>query len=202
LWSANLTPGGDIKDWSDGEVIRAFREGVHKSGRSLFIMPAGVYHNFSDEDAKAIVAFLRSQPAAGTENPAANLNIIGAILSRLLPIALSVQPPITQPVPMPAIGVNREYGQYMVTVAGCTDCHGKQLGGGEPAPGGLGPPIGPTIRDLGKRYTEAQFLNLFHTGMKSNGQAASDMMPWRDYRAFDDDDFKAIYLYLASLPPQ
>jgi mono/diheme cytochrome c family protein len=39
VYAANLTPAGEIKDWSDGEIIRGIREGVHKSGRSL-IAPA------------------------------------------------------------------------------------------------------------------------------------------------------------------
>lgn len=202
LWAANLTPAGEIAGWSDGEVVRALREGVHQSGRSLFIMPSSVYHNFSDDDAKAIVAYLRSQPAAGSPNPPANLNVVGAILSQLLPVALSVQPPITQPVPMPPIGVNPEYGKYMMTVSGCADCHGADFGGGTPAPGGLGPPIGPTIRDLGKRYTAEQFLNLFHTGVKSSGQPVSELMPWKDYGGFSDDDFRAMHMYLSSLPPK
>ena len=33
LYAPNLTPSGNIKDWTDGEVIRAIREGVHKDGR-------------------------------------------------------------------------------------------------------------------------------------------------------------------------
>jgi cytochrome c553 len=201
LWSANLTPAGELKDWSDGEIIRAIREGVHKNGRSLFIMPSSIYHHLSDEDVQAIVAYLRTQPPAGAPSPLPSINIVGAILTQLLPIAQSVQPPITQPVPRPPIGLNLEYGQYMMNVAACTDCHGKDFAGGTPAPAGLGPPVGPTIRDLGKRYTEEQFLALLRTGIRSSGQPVSDQMPWRDYRALSDEDLKAMYMYLTSLPP-
>jgi cytochrome c553 len=89
----------------------------------------------------------------------------------------------------------------MMNVAACTDCHGKDFAGGTPAPAGLGPPVGPTIRDLGKRYTEEQFLALLRTGIRSSGQPVSDQMPWRDYRALSDEDLKAMYMYLTSLPP-
>ena len=41
IYAPNLTPAGEINAWSDGEVIRAIREGVHKSGRPLVIMPSG-----------------------------------------------------------------------------------------------------------------------------------------------------------------
>src|SRR5262245_60811045 len=37
LYASNLTPAGEIKDWSDGEIIRAIREGVHRTGRPLII---------------------------------------------------------------------------------------------------------------------------------------------------------------------
>lgn len=35
VYAPNLTPAGEIKDWSDGEIVRAIREGVHKSGRRV-----------------------------------------------------------------------------------------------------------------------------------------------------------------------
>ena len=65
LYGPNLTPSGDITDWTDGELIRAIREGVHKNGRSLLIMPAEIFRNLSDDDVQALVAYLRSQPAIG-----------------------------------------------------------------------------------------------------------------------------------------
>jgi cytochrome c553 len=61
LYAPNLTPAGEIKDWSDGEIIRAIREGVHKSGRPLVIMPSEEFRNLSDADVQSIVAYLRSQ---------------------------------------------------------------------------------------------------------------------------------------------
>jgi hypothetical protein len=33
LYAPNLTPSGNIADWTDGEVVRAIREGVDKDGR-------------------------------------------------------------------------------------------------------------------------------------------------------------------------
>lgn len=204
IWSANLTPAGELAGWTDGEIVRAIREGVHQNGRSLLIMPARIYRSMSDEDAQAIVAYLRTQPPAGTMNPPTNPNVVGALLVQLLgPVAKNAQPPITQPIAKPAAGVNMEYGEYMMTISACSDCHGVDFGGGEPPPAeGLGPPVGPTIRDLGKRYTEAQFIELIHTGVKSNGEPLPEGMPWRDYVLYPDVDLKAMYLYLSSLPPQ
>ena len=69
LYAPNLTPSGNIKDWTDGEVIRAIREGVYKDGRSLLVMPSGGFRNMSDEDVQALVAYLRSQPASRRTHP-------------------------------------------------------------------------------------------------------------------------------------
>lgn len=202
LWAANLTPAGELKDWSDGEIVRAIREGVHKDGRSLIVMPSSVYRNYADEDVQAIVAALRKQAPAGQHEPEANLNVIGALLNQMLPIVMSVQPPITQPQPRPTIGANVEYGKYLTAAAGCTDCHGANFDGGKEAFMGLGPPVGPPLRDLGKRYTEAQLVNLFRTGVKADGKPAAEIMPWKEYKAFGDDEFRGIYLYLSSLPAE
>src|SRR3954452_17440228 len=38
LYAPNLTPGGPLKDWSDGEIIRAIREGIDRDGHALFLM--------------------------------------------------------------------------------------------------------------------------------------------------------------------
>ena len=79
LYAPNLTPGGDIDDWTDGEVIRAIREGVHKTGRSLLIMPSMNYRYMSDDDVQAIVAYLRSQPPTSGQTPANQFNLLDAL---------------------------------------------------------------------------------------------------------------------------
>ena len=84
LYAPNLTPSGNIQDWSDGELIRAIREGVHKDGRSLLIMPSANFRNMSDEDVAALVAYLRSQPAVGDPTPDNQLNVFGAVFTNLV----------------------------------------------------------------------------------------------------------------------
>ena len=63
--SANLTPdpATGIGSWTDGELVRAIREGVSRDGHALFpIMPYPNYRELSDDDTEAIVAYLRSLP--------------------------------------------------------------------------------------------------------------------------------------------
>ncbi|WBY07794.1 c-type cytochrome [Sphingomonas sp. 7/4-4] len=45
---------------SDAELVRAIRQGVHKDGSSLFIMPTHALGHLSDQDVGRIVAWIRT----------------------------------------------------------------------------------------------------------------------------------------------
>ncbi len=197
LYAPNLTPA-HFASWSDGEIIRAIREGVHKSGRSLIVMPSRIYRNMSDEDVQALVAYLRSQPAVEPNTPANRLNLIGVAFTFMAPLA-SVQPAITQPVIAPPPGPTAEYGQYLISFAGCVDCHGEKLEGGV---AGGGPPPGPNLTKIVPTWTEEQFMTLFRTGVDPSGETVSEDMPWQEFDKFaSDDDLRAMFAYLHGLTP-
>ena len=50
----NLTPGGPLQDWSDGEILCTLREGVDRDGRPLVFMGAVRARYMSDEDLPAV----------------------------------------------------------------------------------------------------------------------------------------------------
>ena len=61
--ASNLTPDPEfgLGKWTDGEILRALREGVSRDGRTLWtMMPYQQYHAMADADAEAVVAFLRT----------------------------------------------------------------------------------------------------------------------------------------------
>ncbi len=61
----NLTPDKEtgLGDWTDDQIIAAFTAGVRPDGRRLApIMPYQGLSHLTSEDAKAIVAYLRSLP--------------------------------------------------------------------------------------------------------------------------------------------
>ena len=61
----NITPDAEfgIGKWSDGEIMRAVREGVNPKGDALMPgMPYPNYKDMADEDVRAIVAYLRTVP--------------------------------------------------------------------------------------------------------------------------------------------
>ena len=201
LFAPNLTPAGDLKNWSDGEIVRAIREGVHKNGRSLVIMPSDIFHNMSDADVQSIVAYLRSTPAVTPDTPVNNLNIIGALFVNVVP-AQTHQAAITQPIVAPPAGTTADYGTYLVNVIGCRQCHGPDLAGGVADPNG-GPPAGPNLTVLVPKWSEAEFMKTIRTGTDPTGkQLNPDEMPWKNISAFaSDDDLKAMFAYLKNLQP-
>jgi mono/diheme cytochrome c family protein len=204
IYPPNLTPAGEIKNWTDGEMERALREGVHKDGRPLLVMPSDVFHNLSDADAQSIIAYLRSQPAvphsSAADTPSNGVTLLGALLVGAGLFQTSVQPEITGPVPMPAAGVTSGYGQYLVSVIGCRTCHGENLAGGKE--NAFGPPAGPNLTVLVPKWTETDFIKTIRSGADPTGHTLSDQMPWEQISAFaTDDDLKAIYQYLHGLTP-
>ena len=198
LYARNLTPGGELKDWSDGEVMRALREGVHKSGRSLMIMPSIDFHNLSDEDAQAVVAYLRAQPAITPDAPPNSYNVVGAILvATIFGGESSVQPHITQPVVAPPQGPTREWGQYLIAISGCRLCHGENLAGGEAGRGAWAPNLTAFV----PKWSESDFTKTIRTGIDPTGHQLSDIMPWKTFSGYmSDDDLKGIYTHLHGLP--
>jgi len=67
--TVNLTPAGPLQSWTDGEILRALREGVDRTGHKLFMMSNVNVRNMSDEDIQAVIAYVRSQPAVVNSTP-------------------------------------------------------------------------------------------------------------------------------------
>jgi mono/diheme cytochrome c family protein len=197
LYAPNLTPAGPLKDWTDAEILRAIREGVDKDGRPLVIMPSPTFHNLSDADVEAIVAYLRSQPAVDHPTPKRSLSPIAAVFLAVNPSVISAQPPITQPVVAPQPG-SVAYGDYLTRSMGCQDCHGANLDG--QVENGGAPAANLTV--LVPKWSEEDFMNVFNQGLGPSGNTVSDEMPWKDYRQmFTDEQLKDLYNYLHGLNP-
>lgn len=201
VYAPNLTPGGPLKNWSDGEIVRAIREGVDRDGKPLLVMPSEAFHNMSDADVAALVAYLRSQAPVTHETPPKAMAPFGMLLFGAGQVETSVQPPITKPIVGAPEGVTLEYGKYMTDILGCRDCHGADLAGGKP--GGNGPPPGPNLTVLVPKWNEADFIKTMRSGTDPTGHALDpEQMPWKSYStALTDDELRALYLYLHSLPP-
>lgn len=50
-------------------------------------------------------------------------------------------------------------------------------------------------------WTEPMFINTIRKGVKSSGRPLLPPMPWRAYANMTDDDLKAVFAYLKTIPP-
>jgi hypothetical protein len=218
----NLTPDKETGkgSWTDGEILRAFREGVSRDGHAVFpMMPYAYYRSMSDEDAKSVVVFLRSVPAIH--------NVI-APTSIAFPVNLFIKfepKPVDQPIVTPDDGKDHlGYGQYLVTIAGCRECHtahddkGKRIPGGDYAGGWeMKGPWGrvvtanitpdPETSYVG-RATKEEFIARFKSFAALDGDKAprvapgnNTVMSWAAYGGMTEKDLGAIYDFLKTVRP-
>jgi len=207
--SANLTTGegGFGREATSVEdYIRAIRHGIDPEGKPIF-MPAVVSTaNLSDQDLAAIIAYVQSVPpvdhvTSGHKfTPLAKIMLAAGMLGQLPVESVSHATQVSAP----AMGVNKEYGEYMVNTNDCRVCHGPKLNGG-PFPDPTIKKISPNLTPGGEiaAWTEGQFITTIRTGVTPGGhELDNNFMPWKDYSKFYDDELKAIWLYLQSLPAE
>jgi mono/diheme cytochrome c family protein len=195
--SSNLTPAGQLSHWSDGDIFRAIRNSIDRDGRWLMIMSYTNAGNLSDDDIRAVIAYIRSLPAEGkpTEDPPDHLNPLGVMmlgagmLPKGKPVSIGV---VTAPHKSPTL----QYGEYILSYQDCRACHGDKLTGG--VPGQLGP-LGPDL-NLVKGWKLEEFIATMRTGVDPNGHELSKQMPWRPIGRMGDEDLHAVYEYLTHLP--
>jgi mono/diheme cytochrome c family protein len=217
----NITsdPVYGIGKWTDGEVIRAFREGIDRNGRALFpMMPYQHYARMSDADALAVVAYLRTLPP-----------IAHAIASRRLPLPVeqiikTLPAPVKTPIATPDRGSDAEgYAKYLVDMAACVECHtphdehnrlvvGKEFSGGWPIRGPWGTVvsanISPDPETFVGRVTREGFIRRFKSFAAYDSETAprtpynqTTIMPWLHYSHLSEDDLGLIYDFLRRQPP-
>lgn len=203
VYSSNLTSGQGgigttytVEDW-----IRALRHGVGSDGKPLLIMPAQNYHRLSDADLIAVIAYVNTVPPVDRESPEPTLTFMAQVLFGLGQLGKMPAEQIDHTAPAqaaPAAGVTAEYGEYIVWVGGCRDCHGPDLTGGVAGPG---EPYAPDLTQGGQLlvWTEEDFVKAFRTGETPQGGLNTEIMPIADYQ-MTDDDLQAVYRYLKTLP--
>ena len=212
--ASNLThdPETGLGNWSEGEIVRALRNGQSKDGRLLApVMPYEWFHGMSDIDALAVARYLKSQPPVRnqvTQSPNFWFKLGKALFLRPKP-AISVS--------APPRAATAEYGRYLANHAGlCADCHTQRRGIRQAADktqllaGMAKPPEGfpanpsnltPDEATGIGRWSEDDFVRTIRTGKRPDGTELHPFMPWRENARMTDDDLRAIYRYLRTLRP-
>jgi cytochrome c553 len=200
-----------IGAWTDGEIVRAMREGISRDGKPLFpMMPYQAYaKTMSDEDALAIVAYLRTLPPSSNDPGRMQVDFPVSMFARMAPAPLG-QPAGGQP----PSGVDR--GNWLLIAASCHDCHdtfddkhepipGKTLAGGNEFPiPGKGKVYSANITSdkatgIGA-YSDEDLLRVLNEGVGKNGRQLYGM-PWPYYKGMTDEDKRALIAALRTVPP-
>lgn len=205
--SANLTSGegGSGQEFtSDQDYVRAIRHGIDPEGKPLFMLAVASTSQLSDEDLGAIIAYVKTVPPVDHKTngqhftPLAKILLAAGQLGKLPVEAVSHETQVAGP----ERGVSGAYGEYLINTNDCRICHGKNLNGG-PFPDPTKTKISPNLTPGGEIafWTEEQFISTIRTGVTPSGHEMDpEFMPWKAYRLFTDDELKAIWLYLGSLP--
>ncbi len=222
FYTPNITPDVEtgIGGWTDGELVRAIREGVGKNGRKLFpLMPMATLHGLSDDDVLAIVAYIRSIPPVHNKVPPHDLTFATKALFTFGLVKPEV--PVTGPVTAPPKGVTAEYGRYLANhQALCADCHtprnlsdgsfyfdslfaGSSISFGDAGQASFeafAPNLTPDRETGIGGWTEEQFLLAVQVGMTPDKRVLSPEMPYHAYVKWDEDNLRAVFLYLKGIP--
>lgn len=211
-YAPNITPdvGTGIGSWTDEQIIRAIREGVRPDGRVLGPpMAFQSYRRISDNDIRAIVAYLRSVPAVENEVPLSTYRI---------PLPPDWGPPlgVVPDVPRDDVVV---YGEYLAGPLGhCTECHTPLVNGqfdwSRTGAGGnlFKNPLGLDFVAVSSNITQHPGLGLgewsdeeikraITRGISRDGGQLLPFMGFSYYARISDDDLDAIVAYLRTIPP-
>jgi mono/diheme cytochrome c family protein len=215
FYARNITPDPEtgIGSFEDKAIARALRHGVGNDGRAL--LPFMELQGLTDEDLTAVISYLRTQPPVQNPIPAHRYNLLGSVVKATVlanPVGPEHPPTATSP-----RGATLENGRYLAeSVSLCWACHTQR----DPATGQItGPRYGGAtgfVEKTGDAYTwsppnltsdpetgrtgrmsEDEFVARFRAGRVIPGSP----MPWQSLGRMEEDDLRAIYRYLKSLPP-
>lgn len=199
----NLTSGrGGIGEYSDGELVRAIRDGIGRDGRALFpMMPYREYAaGLSEDDAFAIVAYLRTLPARDSDLPTSKLSLLSGTIARL-----TANPAGT--VPNWGGGGGADAAKQLLVGALCATCHNTEgasyeapdFAGGSASNGVPTPNITSDPAVGVGSYSEADIIKALEGVRKDGGKIRE--MPTYLYSGMSQEDKVAIAKAVRSLPP-
>lgn len=207
--AGNLTPDPEtgLGGWTDGEIVRAIREGIAKDGRVLFpMMPYTSFRELPDGDVLAIVAYLRTVPPVRNPVAATDVPFPVSMFVRMAPRPVETPPPA-----WPTDPVAR--GHLLLKLSSCGDCHtprekghpveGMELAGGTPFVGPWGTVYASNItsdRAAGiGALTDDDLRRALRDGRRKDGRLLW-VMPWSATASYTDQDLDAVIAALRTIP--
>jgi cytochrome c553 len=205
LYAPNLTrgKGGIGAAYSDLDWERSIRHAVRPNGDGLLFMPSLEFQWLSDEDLAALIAYVKSVPPVDRSSVPNRVGPIARAL--LLKGDLDLIPAErvkheSHPAAIP-MSVSAEYGRYLVEIGGCTGCHGPTLSGGKipGTPPDWKPAANLTPAGIG-HYQEEDFFRALREGIRPGNVPIDTLMPVRATKLMTDDEIRALFMYLKTVP--
>jgi mono/diheme cytochrome c family protein len=217
--ASNLTPDPEtgLGNWTDGEKIRAIREGISKDGRALYpLMPYSYYRRMADEDVESIVAYLNSLAPVRNALPKTSLSFPAWVFVKGEP------QPVVSSIPEPDPGGGAVYGEYLATLAACEECHtperrgskvlSRLFSGGRFFDTPYGQVYSTNITPDAITGIGAWSYKRFEDRMRQHREFADQpppkiggerftVMPWEAYSKITDEDLEALYVYSKAIKP-
>jgi mono/diheme cytochrome c family protein len=166
LYASNLTV--EVPEYTDAQLDGIIRRAVHPERNTVWGMPSHVFHNLSDPDLKALIAYLRSLKPIGKKTPPPQFSA-----QDRKDIAAGIYKPGVQMVKdseraQPVdLGRQHALGRYIASVT-CEECHGSNL---------AGDPITKTPNLIvAGGYSRPDFERLITTGVPTGNRKLNPMM--------------------------
>lgn len=208
---SNITPDREtgIGTWSDDEIKRSLREGLHKLGRPISPqMPFPFYQILTARDLDAIVAYMKTVAPVRNE-----------VQAPVYRAAMQVEsvPGATKPFTEADMRDPVKRGFYLTTIGHCMECHGRKADrtpdyrnawgkGGYVFTEPWGTVVTSNITShptagIGA-WTDAEIRRSLTHGVSRDGRAFKPPMARQVYFSrMTDADLDAIVAYLRTIPP-
>jgi mono/diheme cytochrome c family protein len=215
----NITPDPEtgIGAWTDDQIMRAIRDGIHRDDDRLINppMPFYMYNILSDEDVRAVVAYLRTVPPVKNQvTRVVELPFMFKVALKMgavhhKPVKDVKSPPTTDP---------KAYGHYLARLGLCTDCHSfTKMGPDEEDNLLAGSTVPLAERDYGKvwarnltpdpetglgKYSAEQIKQALRSGKRLDGKPMAPPMSLLipHLSTWTDEDLDAMIIFLKSVP--
>lgn len=190
--SPNLTQS--VRQYSNAQLASIIRHGVRPDGKSVVVMPSGMFNPMSDDDLGKILAYVRSLPRAEGPGPEVRFGPLARVmftLEKFLPAAVEADSAAKLAPAYPPAKDPNARGAYLARTV-CTECHGLDLKG-DPS----GKP--PDLR-IAASYPVDAFMHLMRTG-KAPGERDLGLMSRvarGRFSYFTDDEIRALHGYLVA----
>jgi len=208
---SNITVDRDtgIGSWTDAQIKAALQNGVRPNGTPLApIMPFAFYKVFTPGDLDAVVAYLKSVPAARNQSQPPVYK--AAMHVDVVPNADKPMSPADMRDPV-------KRGFYLVTIGHCMECHtpmerGVRLldtsfgKGGFRFTGPFGESFSRNITSHREKgigaWTDEEIKRAITQGIRKDGTRLKPPMGYAWYARMNDADLSAIVAYLRTVPPK